>query len=253
MRQDCRSFQDDCEGLDPAKLNHPAISVVIPARNESVLVGRCLTALQLQNFSHAYEVIVVDNASTDSTSSIANQFPFRVIKEDKVGQLQAKHCGVLAAEGEIVVVLDADCVPPSTWLSSIYEAFSTDTAEKIAAVTGRYRYEPGMPLWGKFYAALMQFILIDIRRMARKPILFVIGGNVAFRRKHYHVSGGYPLRGGLSQTELGLARSLRTCGEVKYLPSMELVSSPRRFRKGPVHFFFGYKLRQYFTTRENFL
>jgi glycosyltransferase involved in cell wall biosynthesis len=227
-----------------------AISVVIPARNESLVVRRCLTALQRQNFSHAYEVIVVDNASTDPTSSIANQFPVRVIREDKVGQLQAKHCGVLAAQGEIVVVLDADCVPPSTWLSSIYEAFSADTAGKVAAVTGRYRYESGMPLWGKLYAAAMQLILIDIQRMTKIPILFVIGGNVAFRRKHYRLSGGYPLRGGLSQTEVGLARNLRTCGEVRYLPSMELVSSPRRFQQGPIHFFLGYKLRQYFTTRE---
>jgi glycosyltransferase involved in cell wall biosynthesis len=224
----------------------PAISVVVAARNESALLGRCLAALSLQEFSKPYEVIVVDNASNDSTASLASSFACRIVVEEIPGQLLAKHSGVMAAAGDIVAVLDADCEPPPHWLSVIYDSLASAGAENVVAVTGRYRYDPGMPWWGAVYVALMQMILIEAPRVFRNTMPFVIGGNVAFRRRSYEVSGGYPQEGGLAQTELGLARNLNKCGLVKYLSGMEVGSSPRRFETGAIHFFLQYKRREYF-------
>src|SRR2546427_622165 len=92
------------------------ISVVVAAKNEAQHIGRCLGALFRQTYSNDYEVIVVDNGSCDATPKIAKMFPCRVVFEPRLGQLQAKHRGVQEASGEIVAVLDADCVAPANWL-----------------------------------------------------------------------------------------------------------------------------------------
>ncbi len=254
MDQDCKP--SNCSGVISEKPGEtgsdaPVVSVVVAARNEAALIRRCLAALGRQSFSRAYEVIVVDNGSTDSTACIAGEFACRVVNESATGQLSAKHRGVVAATGEIVAVIDADCVPASNWLSSIYCAFASDTAKELAAVTARYRYERGMPWWAIIYAALMQFVLLDMFRLFTKTLPFVVGGNVAFRRDYYTTSGGYPQRGGLSQTELGLARNLKKCGLVRYVGSMEVLSSPRRFQQGPIAFFLNYKMGQYFKLSDN--
>jgi glycosyltransferase involved in cell wall biosynthesis len=241
---DCREAQS--EELSLKLVGSPVISVVVAARNEFALIGRCLTALAQQTFPRTYEVIVVDNASTDSTATIAHKFGCRIVEESIPGQLRAKHRGVLAARGEIVAVIDADCVPPSHWLSSIYNSLATGATQKVVAVTARYRYEPGMPWWGAVYTALMQLLLVETPRLFRNTMSFVIGGNVAFRRECYEICGGYPQHGGLAETELGLARNLNKCGLVKYVDAMEVTSSPRRFQDGAITFFFRYKLRAYF-------
>jgi glycosyltransferase involved in cell wall biosynthesis len=233
------------EGAGPAGATVPAISVVIPARNECALIGRCLKAVLGQEFPRPYEVIVVDNASVDSTASIARTFGCRLIEEPTPGQLLAKHRGVQAAAAQIVAVLDADCVPPAHWLSTIYDAMSVRSGT-IVAVTGRYRYEQGMPLWGSLYVAAMQVFHIGTLRLFRRSMPFVIGGNVAFRRESYELCGGYPQTGGLIQTETGLARNLNKRGVVKYVGAMEVKSSPRRFQGGVTRFFLQYKLLEYF-------
>jgi glycosyltransferase involved in cell wall biosynthesis len=189
---------------------------------------------------------VVDNASNDFTASLAGNFACRIIEEKIPGQLLAKHRGVMAAAGDIVAVLDADCEPPPHWLSVIYDSLASAGAEKVVAITGRYRYGPGMPWWGSIYVTLMQTILIEIPKIFRKTMPFVIGGNVAFRRQFYEACGGYPQEGGLAQTELGLARNLNKCGLIKYVSAMEVRSSPRRFAAGAFRFFLQYKRREYF-------
>ena len=72
------------------KNGSPAISVVIPAFNEEKYLPACLEALKKQTFKN-YELIVVDNNSTDKTAQIAKKFGARVVKEKKQGRNMA--CG----------------------------------------------------------------------------------------------------------------------------------------------------------------
>jgi len=222
----------------------PAISVVIAARDEEQFIGRCLQAVRQQDFQLPYEVIVVDNASNDSTAAVAKSFDCRVIDEPTPGQLFAKQVGVLAARGEIVAVLDADCAPASHWLSSIYQAMTDSRDTNLAAVTCCYHFQ-GLPWWGSLYVTFVRHCLVGAYRLFLPTMPFVIGGNVAFRRSCFH--GGYPQAGGIAQTELGLAKVLNKSGEIGYVPAMKVDSSGRRFEPGAIYFFFRYKLIDYFA------
>ncbi|MDO8669161.1 MAG: glycosyltransferase [Candidatus Buchananbacteria bacterium] len=83
-------------------------SVVIPAYNAHKTLAKCLKSVYKQKFSD-YEVIVVDDGSTDDTAKIAEEFSARVIKQNpNVGPAAARNISIKAAQGDIVVFIDAD-------------------------------------------------------------------------------------------------------------------------------------------------
>ncbi len=112
------------------------ISVVIPAWNDAKLLERALTALAAQR-RPADEVIVVDNASTDATASVAAAAGARVIHHAVHGIWPAAAAGYDAATGSVIARIDADSVPPNDWLQRIEAAFDT---EHIDAISGPGRF-----------------------------------------------------------------------------------------------------------------
>ncbi|HEY0784574.1 MAG TPA: glycosyltransferase family A protein [Acidobacteriaceae bacterium] len=223
--------------------SRPAITIVIPAWNEERVLGLCLEAVTSQSLPLPYEVLVVDNCSDDATALIAASFSCRLIHVSTAGQLLAKRAGVLAARSDLVVILDADCVAPPGWLLHIYQALRE--APQVAAVTCCYRFA-GLPAWARLYVFLVQTVLVGFYRVFFRSMPFILGGNVAFRRESCLGGEGYPVSGGIAQTELGLARLLHRSGRIHYLPGMEVESSPRRFLEGPWSFLFRYKVQDYF-------
>src|ERR1700761_2782350 len=92
------------------------ISVVIPAFNEETELGGCLTALKGQTLSDSlFEVIVVDNGSTDATFEVAEKFvqilPLRIVRLPRSSISTARNKGASLAEGRELVFVDADCRP----------------------------------------------------------------------------------------------------------------------------------------------
>jgi len=98
------------------------VSVVIPAYNEENYIEKALLALMQQDLpKEEFEVIVVDNASTDHTHRVVTEFSkqhsnVRVVDKKRKGILFARECGRVAAKGEILARIDANCVPPRDWL-----------------------------------------------------------------------------------------------------------------------------------------
>src|SRR5436189_6378134 len=99
------------------------ISIVIPAYNEAEHIGRTLGSLAAQQFDQPFEVIVVDNNSTDNTAEVALQskanLNLRVIKETHRGRGAARAAGFAAAQGDIICSADADSALPPHWLATI--------------------------------------------------------------------------------------------------------------------------------------
>ncbi len=108
----------------PRDLAWPFISVVVCSYNGSRTLRTCLEGLQQLKYS-SYEVIVVDDGSTDSTAALAGEFDVRLIRIPNGGLSNARNIGWQAAKGEIVAYLDDDASPDEHWLAYLAWAFMT--------------------------------------------------------------------------------------------------------------------------------
>lgn len=122
------------------KSAEPRISIIIPAHNASNYLEQALPAIRRSSYTD-FEVIVVDDHSTDGTGDVARRYCDRVVvNEATAGQGTARNLGVEHARGEILLFLDADvCVHEGT-IQLVADAF--DLHPDVAAVFGSYDDEP---------------------------------------------------------------------------------------------------------------
>jgi len=118
----------------------PHVSVVICTRNRGQKLGATLRSLSRQDFRGAWELVVVNNGSTDDTQRVIDDFakdcpfPLRVAHEPVAGLSRARNKGLAFAHGEIVAYTDDDCYPREDFLSAIAARFSEGD---VAFVGGR--------------------------------------------------------------------------------------------------------------------
>ncbi len=112
-------------------------SVIVPAYNAADTLGACLQALSAQTVPRErFEVIVVDDGSTDETAAIAEGAGARVVRIPHAGPAAARNAGAQAARAPILLFTDADCEPGPTWVETMLRAFSD---LRIAGAKGSYR------------------------------------------------------------------------------------------------------------------
>ncbi|MFH1862031.1 MAG: glycosyltransferase, partial [bacterium] len=112
------------------------ISVIIPAYNAEKTLPLTLRALQNQTMPRSlYEVIVVDDASTDNTAAVAREFGVRYRKQGKEGPAAARNLGVRIAKGDIIMFTDSDCIPKEDWIEKMVKPLED---LQVAGVMGRY-------------------------------------------------------------------------------------------------------------------
>ena len=101
------------------------LSVVIAALNSENTISQTLSSLYSNNLSsREFEVVVVDNGSTDRTVEVAKRYPVKIFSCAKRGQGAARNMGIAEARGELVCFTDSDIVVPENWLERILEFFN---------------------------------------------------------------------------------------------------------------------------------
>lgn len=109
--------------LPPALPEYPKVSVVVCAYNAERTIFACLASLEKLTYPN-YEVIVVNDGSTDQTRAISERFGYiRLINQENKGLSAARNVGIAAAEGEIVAFTDSDCVADPDWLHYLVTTF----------------------------------------------------------------------------------------------------------------------------------
>ena len=162
------------------------ISVIVPAYNAQRTLGPCLEALRSQTVAlDCYEVIVVDDGSTDNTAAIALRYDVHLIRQLNAGPAAARNRGARAASGEILLFTDADCVPDPAWIEWMTTPFS-DPA--VAGAKGAYRTRQ-RSLVARFVQLEYEFKYARMAGLAQ--IDFVDTYSAAYRRLAFLESGGF--------------------------------------------------------------
>ncbi|SDU90500.1 Glycosyltransferase involved in cell wall bisynthesis [Microlunatus sagamiharensis] len=203
-------------------------SVVVPAHDEAADLGAALDALLAQDLDASYEVLVVDNASTDATAEVARSRGVRVVPEPRLGVCQARQTGVEAARGEVVASTDADSVVPHDWLSRIDATLRADP--RLVAVAGPCRYADP-PWWAAVFPPAF-FVVVDHLHAGTGRLLYLTATNVAFRREGFP---GYDVRLTQGGDEVDLRRRLQAWGPVAWDGRLVVDTSSRRMDFGLAH------------------
>ena len=112
--------------LPPPLTHYPRVSVVVCAYNAERTVDACLASLEELRYP-SYEVVVVNDGSTDSTREIAERYTrFKLINQPNHGLAVARNVGMEAADGEIIAYTDSDCVVDPDWLTYLAYKFVED-------------------------------------------------------------------------------------------------------------------------------
>ena len=191
------------------------ISVIVCAHNEAAYLPACLHSLLAQT-RPADEVLVINNASTDETRTVAQRIPdVRVVDEPRKGLVVARETGRRAAAGDILVYLDADCRAPLTWLERVDRRFLRDAS--LIGLSGPYRYYD-WDCWGRLLIRTYDFTLAPATQVLVKHVLklgtIFYGGNFAVRRAALDAIGGFDTSIEFHGEDTNLGRRLFRLGKV---------------------------------------
>jgi cellulose synthase/poly-beta-1,6-N-acetylglucosamine synthase-like glycosyltransferase len=184
----------------------PGVSVIVPARNEAHILEQTLQSLLRQDYAGWWEIIVVDDRSTDGTAEIlrkisASTSRVRVVTVTLPFPISPKKnalaLGVASAKGDIIVTTDADCTYDRAWLSTMMSHMTEDVGV-VAGLTIFDLPQDHIPAWQKiqwldFFA---QQLLAAGAAGAGVPSS-CNGSNLAYRRSVYNEIAGFGQSGTL--------------------------------------------------------
>ena len=162
------------------------ISIIVPAYNAAETLGECLAALLDQSIPRGeYEVIVVDDGSTDATQELVEQYGVHLLTQANQGPAAARNLGVRHARGEILLFTDADCVPVRNWIEAMVAPF---VDPEIVGAKGVYRTRQN-----ELVARFVQLEYEDkCGRMRLEPYIdFIDTYSAAYRKAVFQKNGGF--------------------------------------------------------------
>lgn len=180
----------------------PAATVLVAARNEERSIGACLDALVQQDYEGAYEIVVLNDQSTDSTGDIvrsraAENPSIRLIDvtpatDDTTPKKHALRTGLANTDGELVFVTDADCVVPRRWMSQLASHFDDGVGLVTGAVflpraRGAFRRMLNLDFAAYSYCSA--------GAMRTGWPLIATAMNMAYRRAAFEEAGGFGVHG----------------------------------------------------------
>lgn len=179
---------------------YPFVSIIIPARDEQDNIIMCLESLVDSDYPRdKYEIIVVNDRSTDLTQSLVEQFAqkytniklLNITKDSQKvegGKPGALDFGIAKAEGEYILLTDADCKVNKKWISSMVKTFIEKDSDLVAAFT-LVKHDS---FFDKYQA--IEWILMHTMASGGMGLNFPLGcfgNNMAFKKSIYNQTGGY--------------------------------------------------------------
>lgn len=173
----------------------PLISIIVPAFNAEKTVKKCIESLLGIDYPK-YDILVVDDGSTDRTKQMLFEFRSRarVIESQHIGPSKCRNIAAFQAQGEFLAFTDADCVVDKNWLKELLKGF---VAKNVVAVGGSQESPADETAFGKNVQAFFEltgFLGGYIKSKANNSIRKVSHNpscNVMYRKEDFLEIGGF--------------------------------------------------------------
>ena len=239
------------------------LSFVVPAYNEEAYLPACLDSILAQIAtlpSDTCEIIVVNNASTDSTRDVALRYPgVTVVDEPRKGLTFARQAGFSASTGNLIANVDADSRLTAGWVAKVLTTFAEAEAitranpdtKPLAAFSGPLVYYDLTPrqrvLVHVFY--MTAWTTYAINRYILRVGSMVQGGNFVVNRAALESIGGFNTAISFYGEDTDIARRLNDVGEVRFTFDLKMSSSARRLKsEGMITMAARYSINYLWTT-----
>ena len=204
-----RSWRRMPDWMIPGGKNYTTfISVIIPARNEEENIARCLRSVLQQTYpQHLFEIIVVDDFSTDKTAEIVQSLAGKnirllklsdVITNQDINSYKKKtiESGIHIAHGSLIVTTDADCIVKPGWLEHIAAFYEKTNAVFIAAPVSYLDYSKNDSWVKKFLNIFQSLDFISLQGITGASVQAQFhnmcnGANLAYERKVFYAVNGF--------------------------------------------------------------
>jgi glycosyltransferase involved in cell wall biosynthesis len=210
------------------------LSFVVPAYNEENYLPACLESIlaQTRDREDRFEIVVVNNASTDRTREVALRYPgVKVVDEPRKGLTFARQAGFLSTSGALIANVDSDSRLTPGWIDHVLTAFQKDSG--LVALSGPFTYydlTPAQQIGVRgFY--LIAWLTYAINRYILRVGSMVQGGNFVVRREALERIGGFNLSISFYGEDTDIARRMSAVGDVLFTHDLKMYSSARRLKK----------------------
>ncbi|MBA7536910.1 hypothetical protein ES705_29175 [subsurface metagenome] len=207
-------------------MKRPKYSLIVPAYNEEKYIERCLQSLISQNYP-SYEIIVIDNNSTDRTAEIAKGLVDKVLFEPRKGYIHATNRGAREARGKYISFCDADSIYPPNWLEKVNRKFEKNP--EIVVVYGPTFFSD-YNFFINNVAGITHSLFLIYSKL--RGLNVTAGYNTVMNRDSYFKVGGYDenIYNSIG-IDLELGKRLRSVGKVKLNSANFVLTSSRRFKE----------------------
>ena len=193
----------------------PEVSIVIPAWNEEINIIRCVDSLSRSKSRFKFEIVIVDNNSSDNTAEVLSKLNVVSLSQPKQGVGPARQLGQEHARGAYILMADADCFYSPYWVDIMTENL---IKKEVVCVYGNYSFIT-QSLPEKLYMYVYEqarFFLGLLRRMNR-PFLNCLGMSMGYEKK-YGLEIGF-IENNIRGEDGRLAYSLMNYGKIEYVCS----------------------------------
>ncbi len=156
------------------------VSIIVPIKNRGSLLPNLIKNLSNLNYPH-YEIIIVDDCSTDNTKNLLKKYPIKyVLLEKSVGSAEARNIGISKAKNNIIALTDSDCFVSRNWLNDLVPFLN-----KYDIVGGKVEF------CDRIEKKLNPSIKVESVLNKKSPVNFLNSSNMLFKKELVTHTGGF--------------------------------------------------------------